>query len=167
MYDNTVTGKAYVTGSKITYQAGAEYKTTGVDTLGIGADFKTAPKDADPDSIQTDPNTGRITSYKDKDGKTHSFEYDDNVDLEHLSPEERAELDKAATKNGWTTKDLTANLTRVRWTVMSPETTEPKTTPIENGTPVDLSEKTWRSQDGNNGTVDFTHDNKTLSLIHI
>lgn len=163
VYDNTVTGKAYVTGSKITYQAGAEYKTTGVDTLGIGADFKTAPKDADPDSIQTDPNTGRITSYKDKDGKTHSFEYDDNVDLEHLSPEERAELDKAATKNGWTTKDLTANLTRVRWTVMSPETTEPKTTPIENGTPVDLSEKTWRSQDGNNGTVDFTHDNKTYA----
>lgn len=161
--DNTVTGTAYVTGSKITYQAGAEYKTTGVDTLGIGADFKTAPKDADPDSIQTDPNTGRITSYKDKDGKTHSFEYDDNVDLEHLSPEERAELDKAATKNGWTTKDLTANLTRVRWTVKSPDTTKPKTTPIENGTPVDLSEKTWSSQNGNNGTVDFTHGNKTYA----
>lgn len=57
----------------------------------------------------------------------YSFEYDDNVDLEHLSPEERAELDKAATKNGWTTKDLTANLTRVRWTVKSPDTTETKT----------------------------------------
>lgn len=161
--DNTVKGTAYVTGSKITYLDSGKYETTGMGTLGIGADFKTAPKDADPDSIQTDPNTGRITSYKDKDGKTHSFEYDDNVDLEHLSPEERAELDKAATKNGWTTKDLTANLTRVRWTVMSPETTEPKTTPIENGTPVDLSEKTWRSQDGNNGTVDFTHDNKTYA----
>lgn len=163
VYDNTVKGTAYVTGSKITYLDSGKYETTGMGTLGIGADFKTAPKDADPDSIQTDPNTGRITSYKDKDGKTHSFEYDDNVDLEHLSPEERAELDKAATKNGWTTKDLTANLTRVRWTVMSPETTEPKTTPIENGTPVDLSEKTWRSQDGNNGTVDFTHDNKTYA----
>ena len=158
VYNNTVTGTAYVTGSTITYQHGAEYKTTGMDTLGIGADFTTAPG-AVPNSIQRDT-AGRITSYKDKDGKTHSFEYDDNVDLEHLSPEERAELDKAATKNGWTTKDLTANLTRVSWTVMSPETTEPKTTPIENGTPVDLSEKTWRSQDGNNGTVDFTHDNK-------
>lgn len=159
--DNTVTGTAYVTGSTITYQHGAEYKTTGMDTLGIGADFTTAPG-AVPDSIQTDT-AGRITSYKDAAGNTHSFEYDDNVDLEHLSPEERAELDKAATKNGWTTKDLTANLTRVRWTVMSPETTEPKTTPIENGTPVDLSEKTWSSQDGNNGTVDFTHDNKTYA----
>lgn len=157
VYDNTVTGKAYVTGSKITYQAGAEYKTTGVDTLGIGADFKTAPKDADPDSIQTDPNTGRITSYKDKDGKTHSFEYDDNVDLEHLSPEERAELDKAATKNGWTTKDLTANLTRVRWTVKSPDTTETKTENI-NRPPVDLSEeKKWSSsQNSSDGTFNFT-----------
>ena len=155
--DNNVTGKAYVTGSKITYQAGAEYKTTGVDTLGIGADFKTAPKDADPDSIQTDPNTGRITSYKDKDGKTHSFEYDDNVDLEHLSPEERAELDKAATKNGWTTKDLTANLTRVRWTVKSPDTTETKTENI-NRPPVDLSEeKKWSSsQNSSDGTFNFT-----------
>lgn len=157
VYDNTVKGTAYVTGSKITYQHGAEYKTTGVDTLGIGADFKTAPKDADPDSIQTDPNTGRITSYKDKDGKTHSFEYDDNVDLEHLSPEERAELDKAATKNGWTTKDLTANLTRVRWTVKSPDTTETKTENI-NRPPVDLSEeKKWSSsQNSSDGTFNFT-----------
>lgn len=154
--DNTVTGTAYVTGSKITYQHGAEYKTTGVDTLGIGADFKTAPKDAVPESIQWDT-AGRITSYKDKDGKTHSFEYDDNVDLEHLSPEERAELDKAATKNGWTTKDLTANLTRVRWTVKSPDTTETKTENI-NRPPVDLSEeKKWSSsQNSSDGTFNFT-----------
>lgn len=154
--DNTVTGTAYVTGSTITYQAGAEYKTTGVDTLGIGADFKTAPKDAVPESIQWDT-AGRITSYKDKDGKTHSFEYDDNVDLEHLSPEERAELDKAATKNGWTTKDLTANLTRVRWTVKSPDTTETKTENI-NRPPVDLSEeKKWSSsQNSSDGTFNFT-----------
>ena len=153
--DHTVTGTAYVTGSKITYQHGAEYKTTGMDTLGIGADFTTAPG-AVPGSIQTDPTTGRITSYKDKDGKTHSFEYDDNVDLEHLSPEERAELDKAATKNGWTTKDLTANLTRVRWTVKSPDTETEKTTPIENGETVKLSKNEWSRNDGNDGTFDFT-----------
>ena len=159
---NTVTGTAYVTGSKITYQHGAEYKTTGVDTLGIGADFKTAPKDAVPESIQWDT-AGRITSYKDKQGNTHSFTYDESVDLSALTPEEKTALEAAANQPGWTTKDLTANLTRVSWTVMSPETTEPKTTPIENGTPVDLSEKTWRSQDGNNGTVDFTHDNKTYA----
>lgn len=163
--DNTVTGTAYVTGSKITYQAGAEYKTTGVDTLGIGADFKTAPKDADPDSIQKDT-AGRITSYKDKQGNTHSFTYEENVDLNALTPEEKTALEAAANKDkdGWKTENLTANLTRVRWTVMSPETTEPKTTPIENGTPVDLSEKTWSSQNGNNETVDFTtHDNKTYA----
>ena len=163
--DNTVKGTAYVTGSKITYQAGAEYKTTGVDTLGMGADFKTAPKDAVPESIQWDT-AGRIASYKDKQGNTHSFTYDESVDLSALTPEEKTALEKAAKQEGWTTENLTASLTRVKWTIMSPETTEPKTTPIENGTPVDLSEKTWRSQEGNNGTVDFTdftHDNKTYA----
>jgi hypothetical protein len=160
--EHTVTGTAYVTGSTITYQAGAEYKTTGVDTLGMGADFKTAPKDADPDSIQKDT-AGRITSYTDAEGKTHSFEYDDNVDLEHLSPEERAELDKAATKNGWTTKDLTASLTRVSWKVESPRTEIPQTTPIENGETVNLvNDNNW-SQTDHGDTVDFTHDNTTYT----
>ena len=160
--DNTVTGTAYVTGSKITYQAGAEYKTTGVDTLGIGADFKTAPKDADPDSIQKDT-AGRITSYKDKDGKTYRFTYKD-VELNDLDDAEKAALNDAAKRGDWNPEILNASLTRVSWTVMSPETTEPKTTPIENGTPVDLSEKTWSSQNGNNETVDFTtHDNKTYA----
>ena len=155
VYNNTVTGTAYVTGSKITYLDSGKYETTGMGTLGIGADFTTAPG-AVPDSIQTDT-AGRITSYKDAAGNTHSFEYDDNVDLEHLSPEERAELDKAATKNGWTTKDLTANLTRVRWTVKSPDTTETKTENI-NRPPVDLSEeKKWSSsQNSSDGTFNFT-----------
>ena len=160
--DNTVTGTAYVTGSTITYQHGAEYKTTGVDTLGIGADFKTAPDDADPDSIQWDT-AGRIASYKDKQGNTHSFTYDESVDLSALSDAERAALEKAAKQEGWKTENLTASLTRVKWTIMSPET---KTEDIQNGTQVDLSEKTWRSQEGNNGTVDFTdftHDNKTYA----
>lgn len=153
--DNTVTGTAYVTGSKITYLDGGKYATTGMGGLGIGENFNTKPDGAT--EVKTDPNTGRITSYKDKDGKTHSFEYDDNVDLEHLSPEERAELDKAATKNGWTTKDLTANLTRVRWTVKSPDTTETKTENI-NRPPVDLSEeKKWSSsQNSSDGTFNFT-----------
>ena len=160
--DNTVTGTAYVTGSKITYLHGEKYETTGMGGLGIGADFKTAPPDAVPGSIQTDPTTGRITSYKDKDGKTYRFTYKD-VELNDLDDAEKAALNKAAKQEGWTTENLTASLTRVSWTVMSPETTEPKTTPIENGTPVDLSEKTWSSQNGNNETVDFTHNNTTYT----
>lgn len=154
--DNTVTGTAYVTGSTIIWKGEDQNYDTGAGTLGIGADFKTVPDGADPDSIQKDT-AGRITSYKDKQGNTHTFEYDDNVDLEHLSPEERAELDKAATKNGWTTKDLTANLTRVRWTVKSPDTTETKTENI-NRPPVDLSEeKKWSSsQNSSDGTFNFT-----------
>ena len=153
---NTVTGTAYVTGSKITYQHGAEYKTTGVDTLGIGADFKTAPKDAVPESIQWDT-AGRITSYKDKQGNTHSFTYEENVDLSALNDAEKAALEKAANMNGWKTENLTASLTRVRWTVKSPDTTETKTENI-NRPPVDLSEeKKWSSsQNSSDGTFNFT-----------
>ena len=156
VYDNTVKGTAYVTGSTIIWKGEDQNYDTGAGTLGIGADFKTVPDGADPDSIQKDT-AGRITSYTDTKGNTHTFEYDDNVDLEHLSPEERAELDKAATKNGWTTKDLTANLTRVRWTVKSPDTTETKTENI-NRPPVDLSEeKKWSSsQNSSDGTFNFT-----------
>lgn len=160
--DNTVKGTAYVTGSTITYQAGAEYKTTGVDTLGMGADFKTAPKDADPDSIQKDT-AGRITSYKDKQGNIHSFTYEENVDLNALTPEEKTALEAAANKDkdGWKTENLTANLTRVSWKVEAPDRTETKTEDIDRPQ-VDLSEeKVWSSQSGNDGTVTFTHGGTT------
>ena len=157
--DNTVTGTAYVTGSKITYQAGAEYKTTGAGTLGIGADFKAAPAGAT--EVETDE-SGRITSYKDAQGNTHSFEYT-SVDLNALTPEERAKLEAAAKKDGWNTENLTASLTRVRWTVMSPETTEPKTEKIENGETVDFVKDNNWSQTDNNGTFDFTHRGTTYA----
>lgn len=164
VYDNTVTGTAYVTGSTITYQAGAEYKTTGVDTLGMGADFKTAPKDADPDSIQKDT-AGRITSYKDKQGNTHSFTYEENVDLNALTPEEKTALEAAANKDkdGWKTENLTASLTRVKWTVKSPDTETPQTTPIEKGETVDIVNENKWSQTDNNGTFDFTHGETTYT----
>ena len=162
--EHTVTGTAYVTGSTITYQAGAEYKTTGVDTLGMGADFKTAPKDAVPESIQWDT-AGRIAGYTDTKGNTHTFEYDDNVTLDKLSPEEKAALEAAAKQKqpDWDTEIKEATLTRVKWTVKAPRTETPQTTPIEKGETVDLSEKTWSSQTDNNGTVDFTHDNTTYT----
>ena len=154
--EHTVTGTAYVTGSTITYQAGAEYKTTGVDTLGMGADFKTAPKDADPDSIQKDT-AGRITSYKDKQGNIHSFTYEENVDLNDLDNAEKAALNDAAKRGDWNPEILNASLTRVRWTVKSPDTTETKTENI-NRPPVDLSEeKKWSSsQNSSDGTFNFT-----------
>lgn len=158
--DNTVTGTAYVTGSKITYLDGGKYATTGMGGLGIGENFNTKPDGAT--EVKTDPNTGRITSYKDKDGKTHSFEYT-SVDLNALTPEERAKLEAAAKKDGWNTENLTASLTQVKWKVESPRTETQQTTPIENGTPVDLSKKEWSSQDGNNGTVDFTHSGTTYA----
>ena len=127
--ENTVKGTAYVTGSKITYLHGEKYETTGMGELGIGADFTTAPADAVPGSVTTDT-SGRITSYKDTAGNIHSFEYDDNVALDDLKPEERTELDKAATKNGWDTEIKNATLTRVKWTVKSPDTETPQTLPL-------------------------------------
>ena len=160
--DNTVTGTAYVTGSKITYLDSGKYETTGMGTLGIGENFNTKPEGAT--EVKTDPNTGRITSYKDKDGKTYRFTYEDGVDLNDLDDAEKAALNDAAKRGDWNPEILAASLTRVSWTVMSPETTKPKTTPIENGTPVDLSEKTWSSQNGNNETVDFiTHSGTTYA----
>lgn len=154
--DNTVTGTAYVTGSKITWKVKDQNYDTGAGELGIGADFKKAPSDAVQGSIQTDPTTGRITSYTDTKGNTHTFKYDDNVDLNALTPEEKTALEAAANKDkdGWTTKDLTANLTRVKWTVVSSRTV---TDPIE-GEPVDLlsEKKAWSIQSGNDGTFNFT-----------
>ena len=161
VYNNTVTGTAYVTGSKITYLDSGKYETTGMGTLGIGENFNTKPEGAT--EVKTDPNTGRITSYKDKDGKTYRFTYEDGVDLNDLDDAEKAALNDAAKRGDWNPEILAASLTRVSWTVMSPETTKPKTTPIENGTPVDLSEKTWSSQNGNNETVDFTHGETTYT----
>lgn len=153
--DNTVKGTAYVTGSTIIWKGEDQNYDTGAGTLGIGADFKTAPDDADQDSIQRDT-AGRITSYKDKDGNTHSFTYEENVDLNALTPEEKTALEAAANKPGWTTENLTATLTRVKWTVKSPDTETEKTTPIENGETVKLSKNEWSRNDGNDGTFDFT-----------
>lgn len=158
--EHTVTGTAYVTGSTITYQAGAEYKTTGVDTLGMGADFKTAPDGAT--EVKRD-NSDRITSYKDKQGNTHSFTYEENVDLSALTPEERAKLEAAAKKDGWNTENLTASLTQVKWKVESPRIETPQTTPIENGKTVNLVKENDWSQTDNNGTFDFTHRGTTYA----
>ncbi len=157
--DNTVKGTAYVTGSTITYQHGAEYKTTGAGTLGIGADFKAAPAGAT--EVETDE-SGRIASYKDAAGNTHSFTYE-SVDLSKLTEAERAALNDAAKQEGLKSDKMSAILTRVSWTVMSPETTEPKTEDIVDASPIDLvNDNNW-SQTDNNGTFDFTHGSKTYA----
>lgn len=162
--DNTVKGTAYVTGSKITYLHGEKYETTGMGGLGIGENFNTKPDGAT--DVKTDPNTGRITSYKDKDGNTHSFTYE-SVDLSKLTEAERAALEKAAKQEGWTTENLTASLTRVSWKVESPRIETPQTTPIENGETVNLVKENDWSQTDNNGTFDFTHRGMTYAGMRL
>ena len=157
--DHTVTGTAYVTGSKITWKVEDKNYDTGTGELGIGADFKTTPEGAT--EVKRD-NSDRITSYKDKDGNTHSFTYDESVDLSALTPEEKTALEKAAKQEGWKTENLTASLTRVEWTVVSSRTVTEETDPIE-GKPVDLlsEKKAWSSQNHDDGTFDFTHGETT------
>lgn len=159
VYNNTVTGTAYVTGSKITYLHGEKYETTGMGGLGIGENFNTKPDGAT--EVKTDE-SGRITSYKDAAGNTHSFTYE-SVDLSKLTEAERAALEKAAEQEGWKTENLTASLTRVSWKVESPRIETPQTTPIENGETVNLvNDNNW-SQTDNNGTFDFTHRGTTYA----
>lgn len=159
--DNTVTGTAYVTGSKITWKVEDQNYDTGAGELGIGADFKTTPEGAT--EVKRD-NSDRITSYQDKDGNTHSFTYKDDVKLNELTPEERAALEAAANKPGWNTENLTASLTRVEWTIKSPERTDPKTEDIVGAPPIELvkDNNNW-SQTDNNGTFDFTHGETTYT----
>ena len=161
--DNTVTGTAYVTGSKITYLHGEKYETTGMGGLGIGENFNTKPDGAT--DVKKD-NAGRITSYKDKQGNTHSFTYE-SVDLSKLTEAERAALEKAAEQEGWKTENLTANLTRVSWKVESPRTETPQTTPIENGKTVNLVKENDWSQTNNGDTVDFTHRGTTYAGMRL
>lgn len=157
--NHTVTGTAYVTGSKITYLHGEKYETTGMGGLGIGENFNTKPDGAT--EVKTDE-SGRITSYKDAAGNTHSFTYE-SVDLSKLTEAEKAALEKAAKQEGWTTENLTASLTRVSWKVESPRTEIPQTTPIENGETVNLVKENDWSQTDNNGTFDFTHRGTTYA----
>ena len=156
--DNTVTGTAYVTGSKITWKVEDKNYDTGAGELGIGADFTTAPDGAT--EVKRD-NSGRITSYKDKDGNTHSFEYT-SVELSALTEAEKAALEAAANKPGWTTENLTASLTRVSWKVESPERKEDKTEDIVDASPIELvkDNNNWSQTDHGN-TVDFTHSGTT------
>ena len=162
--DNTVKGTAYVTGSTIIWKGEDQNYDTGAGTLGIGADFTTAPG-AVPGSIQTDT-AGRITSYKDAAGNTHSFTYE-SVDLSKLTEAERAALEKAAKQEGWNTENLTASLTRVSWKVESPRTETPQTTPIENGKTVNLVKENDWSQTNNGDTVDFTHRGTTYAGMRL
>ena len=157
--DNTVKGTAYVTGSKITYLDSGKYETTGMGTLGIGENFTTVPEGAT--EVKWD-NSGRITSYKDKDGNTHSFTYKD-VELNDLDDAEKAALNDAAKRGDWNPEILTASLTRVSWKVESPRIETPQTTPIENGETVNLvNDNNW-SQTDHGDTVDFTHSGTTYT----
>ena len=155
--DITVTGTAYVTGSKITYLHGEKSKPpVWVDWALVRISIR---------NRMAQPMLKRITlagspAIRMQLAIPIVFTYE-SVDLSKLTEAEKAALEKAAKQEGWTTENLTASLTRVSWKVESPRTETQQTTPIENGTPVDLSKKEWSSQNGNNGTVDFTHGGTT------
>ena len=147
VYDNTVTGKAYVTSGTISWTAENQ---KGEYTLTTGdASVLTPPKDAK--DIQNDG--GRLTSYTvtttDKDGNpvttTYNFTYSDTSSM---TEEQREKLNRLAVQNLMektgckTLEELAAagytnirfdNASTVTWTVT--QTTQKKTT-----TPTELNE---------------------------
>lgn len=178
VYDNTVTGTAYVTSGTISWTAENQ---KGEYTLTTGdASVLTPPKDAK--DIQNDG--GRLTSYTvtttDKDGNpvttTYNFTYSDTSSM---TEEQREKLNRLAVQNLMektgckTLEELAAagytnirfdNASTVKWTVT--QTTQKKTT-----TPTELNEmltfegdKNWTiAEDGSTLTYDgktYTKDEK-------
>lgn len=179
VYDNTVTGTAYVTSGTISWTAEnqkGEYTATVGD-----ASVLTPPKDAK--DIQNDG--GRLTSYTvtttDKDGNpvttTYNFTYSDTSSM---TEEQREKLNRLAVQNLMektgckTLEELAAagytnirfeNASTVTWTVT--QTTQKKTEEtkqLNNKTLIYEGDKDWTiAEDGNTLTYDgktYTKDEK-------
>ncbi len=156
VWDNTVSGTAFVVGATITSTGESQTYTSG--ELGdLTGDFRTAPDGAeDIDREGGNPN-GRITKYV-KDGKTYTFTYTP-LKFEDLTEDVQNELREKAKKEGLTLKEVTADLTKVDWTVLTDAKEEKHEKPIMNADPISvLPESSWSQSDKkSNGKYDFTY----------
>ena len=167
VWDNTVKGTAYVTGSTITskgdtthYESGTLGKD-GWDLNELGSDFKTAPDGAKDVKREGDSKDGRIISYV-KNGKTYTLTYHD-VDFSSLSDTEKTKLREEAKKTvpeGFTLDDeMLAKLTQVDWEILSNAAKEEHNEDLSDQPVIKVTEDgdhTW-SQEENNGKYDFTY----------
>lgn len=156
VWNNTVSGTAFVVGATITSTGESETYTSG--KLGdLGSDFRTAPDGATKVKREGNSENGRIVSYV-KDGKTYTFTYTP-LKFEDLDEALQNELCQKAEKKGLTLKEVTADLTKVDWTVFTEATEEKHEEKITNAAPISvLPESSWsQSEVKPNGKYDFTY----------
>ena len=165
IWDNIVTGSATVTGSTITSTKNDfVYDTTG--KLSIGSTFDKVPENADATTIKREngKEDGRITSYVDVDGKTHTFTYKTITNKNQLTEAERTALTAKAEAEGWTLDDLLLNkgFTRVSWEVSWNEHKEIPVKEEIHGETIDLIKKdewNYGQTEDSDGKWNFTYEN--------
>ena len=156
VWNNTVSGTAYVSGATITSTGESQTYTSG--KLGdLGSDFRTAPDGATKVKREGNSENGRIVSYV-KDGQTYTFTYTP-LKFEELGEALQNELREKAKKEGYTLAEVTADLTKVDWTVFTDAKEEKHEETITNAAPISvLPESSWSQSDKkSNGKYDFTY----------
>ena len=156
VWNNTVSGTAFVVGATITSTGESQTYTSG--ELGdLTGDFRTAPDDATNVKREGNSENGRIISYV-KDGQTYTFTYTP-LQFENLDPKLQDELRQKAEKEGYTLKEVTADLTKVEWTVFTGAKEEKHEETITDADPISVSpESSWSQSDKkSNGKYDFTY----------
>ncbi len=156
VWKNTVSGTAYVSGATITSTGESQTYNSG-DLGNLGSDFRTEPDGATKVKREGNSENGRIVSYV-KDGKTYTFTYTP-LKFENLDPKLQDELREKAKKNGLTLKEVTADLTKVDWTVFTEATEVKHEETIRDADPISVSpEPSWSQSDvKSNGKYDFTY----------
>ena len=156
VWNNTVSGTAYVTGATITSTGESQTYTSG--ELGdLGSDFRTAPDGATKVKREGNSENGRIVSYV-KDGQTYTFTYTP-LKFEELGEALQNELRQKAEKEGYTLAEVTADLTKVDWTVFTGATEVKHEDKITDAETISVSpESSWSQSDKkSNGKYDFTY----------
>ena len=156
VWNNTVSGTAFVAGATITSTGESQTYTSG--SLGdLTGDFRIAPDGATEVKREGNSENGRIISYV-KDGKTYTFTYTP-LKFENLDPKLQDELREKAKNDGLTLKEVTADLTKVDWTIFTGAKEEKHEETITNADPISvLPESSWSQSDvKSNGKYDFTY----------
>ena len=156
VWKNTVSGTAYVAGATITSTGKSETYESG--KLGdLTGDFRTAPAGAEVIDREGGNPNGRITKYV-KDGKTYTFTYTP-LKFEDLGEDLQNKLRDKAKKEGYTLEEVTADLTKVDWTVFTEATEEKHEKEITDAETISVSpESSWsQSEVKPNGKYDFTY----------
>lgn len=156
VWKNTVSGTAYVTGATITSTGESQTYTSG-ELGNLGSDFRTAPAGAEVIDREGGNPNGRITKYV-KDGKTYTFTYTP-LKFEDLGEDLQNKLRDKAKKEGYTLEKVTADLTKVDWTVFTAATEETHEKEIPDAETISVSpESSWsQSEVKPNGKYDFTY----------